>query len=458
MMNKLCLCLILTFLCLNVEAVTLDFLVKKLYDENLELKVASNKINYGEAQVTGARSGHFPTLSFNNAATKGKDFESSASSVSNSSVAPSGLSSLTSGSSTSVGTSNSTTENEAWTSELSLSVPIFSRFAVSSSLKTAKNNLRQDQLNYKDLKSEKRSQLIRLILEINALSDIKETLDSAKNIISKVKGRAQSSRTRSLYNKSELLKLDTRYYELIYQKTRVEEGLELAHKAMYDLVPKFKEEWFDELPRIAIDYQVPDEREFENLYLNKSNDWKKDTLQIESTSEIYKATRWERPWVPLVVLSGSYGYSADFKTTPKDGDWRITLGVTFEFFDGFRSSARRGQALSSYLMTQHKREINKSKKLLMLKAESMNAKTSHAKYNFKMAIAKEKKHKVAQAKKLSRAGTTTSFEQSVLLLDYAMAKFEALDALKNYQSSILNIAKTLNEFEKVKINENVKKI
>ena len=454
-------CILLLIVCLypiKTPAITLDFLVGKLYAENLELKVINNKIGYSMAQVKGAFSGHLPSLAFNNAVTKGKDFESSSSTVSNTSVAPAGMDSLSSQGGSNVGTSNTTTENEAWTTELSFSIPIFSRFAVESSVKTAKNNVRYDILTLKEMRYEKKSQLIRLILEINILEDIRKTILEADKIISMVKSRSRNSRTRGLYNKKELLELDTRYYELIYQKTRVEEGLGLARKAMYDLIPDFKTSWFDKLPKLKISYEIPSEQLFKDKYHKQSLTWKKDSLQINSTRHILKATRWERPWIPMIVTSGSYGYSGDFKNTPKDGDWRITVGVTFELFDGFRSSSRRGQALHSHLISTNKRKINMSKKLLLLKHDSMSARVSRAHFNHKMAIARDKKHKLDQTKKLSRSGTTTKFEQSVLMIDYAKTRFEAYDALKKYQVAILDIAKTLNEFEKVEIHENSKAI
>ena len=46
-----------------------------------------------------------------------------------------------------------------------------------------------------------------------------------------------------------------------------------------------------------------------------------------------------------------------------------------------------------------------------------------------------------------------SFEQSVLLLDYTMAKLDAFDALKKHQSAIINIATKLNKLREVKIYE-----
>jgi outer membrane protein TolC len=451
MKNKILLALSFCLFSPNI-ALSVDFktLLGELYRENIEIKAFEKEIKSRRHSITIARSGHYPSISLNGVASKGKGVEIDSSSYTNAdtqtnSATPTSYSS----------------EAAVWSGDISLSYPLFSKFAVSTAVSTAKNSYKHAMIQLQGIKNSKRSHLIRLLLEYKTLQEVERPIDEAEIILKKVRKRTKASGTKLLFTRQERLKLETKYAQLIYQKSRVKGALNLGRDALCNLIPTCRDEWFKNMPKIKIDYKLPNVNKLSELYNENSYQVKLDNIEVNTAKSAYDTINvWGRPWIPVALLSSSYGYSGSYdysadsdKATDPSSSWRVNLGLSFSLFSGFSGKARRSQAFLAYQMAQDKKRISTEKHNIILKKYLMDARNAKAEYQFKAAISEEKNDKLSQAKELSLSGTSTAIEQSILLLDYSVSKYEAYEALKKYQAAQLDVASTLNLLDEVKIYE-----
>ena len=255
-------------------------------------------------------------------------------------------------------------------------------------------------------------------------------------------------------SKESRLKINIRFYEVNFQKTRIRNAILVATQALKDLIPSYEDSWFKSLPRIKVNYKVPKRNKAHETFIKESPKMELHNLSINSFKNTYNSTKWEKPWIPSIGLSASYSKSGKYEGKSNVSDnWKAAVLLSFNLFDGFYSSSRRGQAGASLRMAHARKQTETSKHLVLLNKYYMDYETSLAEHLFKKAIVEEKNFKIDMAKKISRAGGSTSLEVSILLLDHAHAKFEAHKSFKQFQQAMLDISLLLNKFNEVKINE-----
>ncbi|MEK6625515.1 MAG: TolC family protein, partial [Bdellovibrionota bacterium] len=342
-------------------------------------------------------------------------------------------------------------ERDSWSSDLSMSYVLFSRFNISANVNSAKNTLRASELSHNAAAIEKRAQLYQLLLEISALREMQGSLERASQVMGRV--REQRQKSQHLYGKGEQLQLDTKYYELEYQKARLGGGLIMAREALKDLVPGLKSEALEKTPTIKINYELPTLEKIQDRYQRDNYEIENMNLTIDTYRGYRESTSWERPWVPSVMLSSSYSKSGGFDGDDPSNDYRASIIFSFNVFDGFQTAARRAQATLAHQMAVKRKESEVQKNMIYiakLYTDSMTAKTEYA---LKNAIAEEKKYKLEQTKIIRNSGAGTDFEESLLRLEWVNAQLEAHQANKNYQQTILNLSIKANEFNKVSVKE-----
>ncbi|MBL6989735.1 MAG: TolC family protein [Bacteriovoracaceae bacterium] len=440
-----------------VLSMTLESLYEQLEQSNREIKLAKKRVEFRRFGVDASKSPLYPSFKLNAGINKGKEIDNqSLSSASSSQVSSSGGGS---GGLDPVASDNSPGDTaslrpDAWSVDLGMSYVLFAKYSISTNIKNSKNSLMSDTIDLQMIRENKKSQVVQLVLEINALKDIIKTLNRANRILSKLKKKSIRGRNNYLYSKDESLKLETRYHEVVFQKTRAQGALNLAYQALKDIIPTYVDKWSDSLPKLTVDYPLPTLEMIKVKFLQNSPKIKQYDLTIDSFSNIYNSTRWERPWIPAIGLTSSFSKSGKYEGKSNVSDsWSVAAILTFNIFDGFYSSARIGQAQASLQMTKVRKKLEISKALVSLAKDQMECSNAKAKYQFKRALARQKMHKVDTLKEVAKAGSSTSFEQSIMLLDHAHAQFEAFTARRRYQQGLIKIASSLQEFNKVKIDE-----
>ena len=127
--------------------------------------------------------------------------------------------------------------------------------------------------------------------------------------------------------------------------------------------------------------------------------------------------------------------------------------MQFNLFDGFYSKARRSQAHNIYQLSKIKKRDQLSKGLILLQKDFSLCKIALSKKIFKESVLKEKEQKMKSLKSISNRGVSTKTEKSLLLLDLAKTQIDILEARKDYELGLLNVATHIDELHKVKINE-----
>ncbi|OFZ12981.1 MAG: hypothetical protein A2X86_09140 [Bdellovibrionales bacterium GWA2_49_15] len=438
------------FLCISEsQGITLKQIEQQLLEQNADLKLSEYKLGFDREQVTGTKALYFPSLSINTGVSTGKDQESTVNPYSSTSSPGVGGGPAIAGS---TGTSQSVVvERDSWTSDLSLSYVLFSRFNIRANVNSAQNTLRASELSNTAAALEKRAQLYQLLLEISAMRDMQGSLDRASQVMGRM--REQRQRSQSLYGRGDQLQLDTKYYELEHQKARLDGGLIMAREALKDLVPGLKPEDLEKTPAIKVHYELPPLAKVQDKYQRDNYEIENMNLAIDTYRGYKESTSWERPWVPSIMLTSSYSESGGFKGEEPSDDYRASVVFTFNVFDGFQSSARRAQASLAHQMAIKRKESEVQKNMIYIAKLYTDSMTSKTEYALKNAIAEEKKHKLEQTKIIRNSGAGTGLEESLLSLEWANAQLEAHQANKNYQQAILNLAIKANEFNKVSVKE-----
>lgn len=431
-------------------------ILQSIFDEmesnNNEIALSQLDKQFSEQSLRGARSRLWPSLSLVAAANKNDDGALPPGGTNFSSGASSPSGSLGAASNSSISQVNSTS---GYTNQLSLSYFIFSQFAISQNIERAKLSLMSSELNIQQTLEAKKSQLLQLILEWQFLKDVEPKLIKAKEQVQKVKSHTNKQAS-FLYSTSDHMQMREKYAQLDYQITRVQEGLLLTESALLSLLPSLTSERLAQLPAIVVNYDLPNPQQIEEKYTAQSRNSKKSQIDIDSAKAYLKSAEWSQPWVPSIYLSASYSNSGTYQGDVTNGS-SASLMFNFNVFDGFYSHARQQQARIAVRMTEEKKQVEAQKRILYLKHQRMKAKIANADYRLKEAIANKKKLRMQDVQKKIKQGIATQLELSAGTMNYLNAKMEALNALKEYQQALLNIAIELNEWEKVEIND-IKKI
>ncbi|MBG08253.1 MAG: hypothetical protein CME68_05810 [Halobacteriovoraceae bacterium] len=415
---------------------------------NDELKMKKRDRILAEENLTVSKSGHYPKLDLKVGANGGSEQEASSSSVD-----PSGGAGKMGLSGGSAGTSNYKVNSDSISGSLGLTYNVFSRFATHNSILNAQNGVNQKLLERDLLLDRKKKELIHLLLEMQSLLKIKKVLLRAEYLLKRLAYKSRSKTRRLFFGSSRGLKIDKKYKEILYQKTKVTEYIETGHLALKNLIPNYRPYWLKGLKKLSISYNLPSFDDASKKFLKKSKTSKNLSLDIQNYKNIHNTTTWERAWIPLAFLSASQTTTQSLKTKEVSNGWSASLVFQFNLFDGFYSSARRSQAFNMYKISQIKKRDQLSKGVILLRKDYAQVKTSSRKKNFIQAIIREKRFKIKNIKQIRERGVSTKTEESFMLLDLAKKEMDKREAQKNYEIALLNIATNIDELNKVKIYE-----
>ena len=429
----------------------IENLFRQLDGENDEIKAASLSHQFKQQGLIGAESRLYPSLNLALVANEGDDGALGAASPSSwDSGASSPDDSLGTSSSGSIPDSDVTTNG--WASQASLGYFIFTGFAVSEDIRRAKNDVQAAALSQSKVSLEKKAQLLQLLMEWQNLQQISKPLSQAATLMNKVKSFSKK-RSSLLYTTSDHLNLSEKDALIEYQTIRVHEGQSLVAAGLRSLLPSLNDQTLASIPNFEVKYPLPPADLLPSLYEQNSIEHKKNKLTETSSTGYVKVARWNRPWVPMVYASASYGYSGDYHGESADGGWSASLTLKFPLFDGFYNNARLQQAHIGAEAAQLKTKAEMDKRLLYLRHQRMKALVAGAEYRHLKLKAAKKERRYKDVQRKMKQGIGSRLELSAAGLDMAKARFAAFDKLKEHQQSLLNIAVELNQWDQVKIDE-----
>ena len=458
--NSLLICLYATFLINNCEASSnkkptrqsppynFKFFHDQLLLTNDEIKIKKRDQVLAEENLAVSKSAHYPKLDLKLGANSGNESETSSSSADPSGEA--GKMGLAGGAG---GGSSYKINTDSASGSFGLTYNIFSKFATRNSVLNAKNGVSQKLLERDLLLDRKKKELIHVLLEVQGLLKVKKILLNAEYMLKRLRAKSISKARKLLFGPRRRLKIDRKYKEILYQKSKVIESIQTGHFVLKNLIPSYQENWIQDLPTLSLSYQLPSFEKTSKKFLKASKKSKNLSLDIENYKNVYNTTTWERAWVPLVFLSASHTTSQSLKTKEVSNGWNASVVMQFNLFDGFYSSARRSQAFNMYKISQIKKRDQLSKGLILLRKDYAQAKVSFQNTVYIESIIKEKKSKIKNLKKIHERGVSTKTEESFLLLDLAKKEIDKRNARKDYEVALLNIATNIDELHKVRINE-----
>ncbi len=427
----------------------IELLFDRIDNENSDVEIAKHHLTYHEESLRASHSFLFPNLNVNASTSKGKQVESPSSSTSSSTSteAPS-----PSGTDTSTASRSSPVANtsDGWNVQLSSSYQVFAHYSIDQSIKNSRLQVQSAGYELSKQRFGKRSQLIQAILEWQWLKGLQPLLQQAKRTLKKVKGHAdeKSAILYSAADRADLLQKDN---EIQYNSIKVSEGIKLVESVLNDLLPSLTTSELEKLPKIAVQYELPPAEKLDDLYIAQSLARKSHENDVEIARGNYYVATWKRPWIPAVTLNASFSKFGDFKGGEPDDNWSVGLVFAFNIFDGFYTDARREQTHVGLMVSEARLRSATSKANIKLQAHTMKALVSQAEFKLKESIMKKKKIDLDQEQSKQSQGLGTELEVSYASLNYVKARFDALEALKNYQSASLEIAVDINEWNKVNI-------
>lgn len=423
---------------------------EKMREGNPEVYASSLNTQFKYQNVRGAKSRLWPSLSFS---TVGK--ESSESAFSDPLSTSSGVSSPSGslGSQGASGVSNASDGlNGGWTSQLSMSYLLFTGFAVSEDINRAENEWESSKISENVAYDQKRSEFLQIFLEWKNLKKIQPAIEQAKQSFEAI-NRHKKNRSAFLYTTQDNVKMTERMATLEYQSVRVEEGVYLAEQALLRMVPEMTSLDLEKLPEIQVSYPLPTTDEISSKYETQSRNHLSNKLSVDNAKGYFRASRWNRPWIPMISWSASYGQSGDWGGNSYDNGASTSVLLNFNLFDGFYTQARLQQSRIAVELAKTKMVVERDKRVLLLTHKRMQANVAQAEYKMKAANAEKTKVKYDDIQRKQKQGIATRLELSLGSLEYSKAQLEAIDAQKKYQQALLDIAVELNEWEKVKIDE-----
>ena len=155
------------------------------------------------------------------------------------------------------------------------------------------------------------------------------------------------------------------------------------------------------------------------------------------------------------MIQGSYSQSATFQQGDLSDTWRVTILVTFNLFDGFYTETRRAQAFTAKEIVRKRIESEMSKNKILITKNYYDLKAARAEYRFRKSSVARKKEKLKMIEKIGSSGISIDFERSGLLLEISQLEWEALDAKKKEQQSLLFLAQKKDDLEGVSFHESL---
>lgn len=408
---------------------------------NPEAKVSALNESYKEQSLEIAKSYQYPTLSLSGVYNNG-------SAVSSSSMAGD-LSSYSGGISGVSAPSSISQSVEGWTANLSSNYYLFTGFLVTDGIERAQRDFLAAKYNATSTKMGQKSQYLQGLMEWQWLNDTLSLIRQADASLAKVQEHKKN--VQFMYNEDDDQQFEEKKTYLVYQSSRVTEGLHLVEEFLLKTNPEVSLEQIRNLPKFAIQYSLPTESDLEKLYVQKSLSRKRFELEVKNAEGIKNVVDWQKPYVPNVLLTGGLSRSGTRTTASNETNWSAQLVFTFNFFDGFATPSRAKQAAIGLLMSQQTRDLETDKKVLYLRHQYMKAKVSSAEFNYKKSLIKNKELRLKDIQNKHASGIATQFELNLAGTDLAKAKIEALDVLKNYHGAALAIATELNEWEKINV-------
>ena len=432
--------------CGQSRAKSFDELVSMLEMSNHDQKIAQLKNEFIQNNISMAKSLYYPRLTSSWVANEGKDPD-----VINTSQLNSAISSSSPGvpgvpaSQAAAGAQQISTDG--WSGDVSLSYPLFNRFLSKTSVDNSRLDYQKDLIQLHMTRESKKIQLSQLLLEIHSLKRIQKTLSQGLTLLKKNKINNSLASTENRHKREEF------EAEMEFNLERANMGLETTYMALRDLIPELSEKDFDQLPEIEVSYKLEGLEKIKKYYQNDSKELQQYKITERSFSNSYWQTKWERPYVPFVLLQGSYSQSAAFSQGGTSDTWRVSLLVTFNLFDGFYTQTRRAQAYKAETIARLRTSSEIAKNSILLTKSYYDIKVAKAEYRYKTAGLAKKKHRLQMIEKLSNSGVGTDMERTGLLLEVSRMEWEALDAKKKEQQAILFIAQKTDNLNGVKFNE-----
>ena len=423
---------------------------ERLRETNPEVYASSLNSQFKYQNVRGAKSRLWPSLSFSAVAKESSDSAFSDPLSTSSGVSAPGDSLGSQGAS---GISNASDGvNGGWTSQVSMSYLLFTGFAVTEDINRAENEYESAKISQNVAYDQKRSEFLQVFLEWKNLKKIQPAIAQAKDSFASI-NKHKNKRSAFLYTTQDNVKMTERMATLEYQSVRVEEGLHLAETALLKMVPDLTQADLERLPEVKVSYPLPTTGEISDKYENQSRNHLTNQMSVDNARGYLRASEWNRPWIPMISWSASYGQSGDWEGNSYDNGASTSVLLNFNLFDGFYSQARLQQSKIAVELAKTKMVVERDKRILLLTHKRMQANVAQAEFKMKSAIAAKADLKYRDIQRKHKQGIATRLELSLGSLEYSKTKLEAIDAMKKYQQALLDIAVELNEWDKVKINE-----
>jgi outer membrane protein TolC len=443
--------ILFSLVCLSSSAFGNSFseLITRMEKSNPDLRIAGLQNEFFQKNITMAKSLHYPRLNSSWIINEGQEPDAINTSSLNlaSSSAGSGGPSIPP---SQIPAGSQQFSTNGWSGDLTFTLPVFTRFLAQTSVTNSKLDFQRDQLTYRISLDNKKVQLAQVLLEINSLKRIHKTLSQGLALLEK------APHNPGMAGRDSVLKREEFAYEMSYHFERVNLALQTAYMAIRDLIPDISEEELNStLPQIEVKYPEVSLAEIQKYYMEDSREYKQLSYSAQSYENTYAQTCWEKPWIPYVMIQGSYSQSATFAKKDPSDTWRVSMLMTFNLFDGFYTETRRAQAFTAKEIMKRRSESELSKNKILITKNYYDLKAARAEYKFRKSTVERKRDKLRMLEQIGSSGVSIDFERSGLLLEISQLEWEALDAKKKEQQSLLFLAQKKDDLEGVSFDESI---
>ncbi len=450
--------IILIFLGLKANAASppwLENLFQQMKYENSELIVSELNKEYNREEVNAARSYLLPGISLNFAVNEGKETSLSSGTTSSLGGGSSGDGGAASGVSFDSPTLNSglAQTNKGYVTQLSATYVLFSGYIISENIKRAQIGLEKSKVSDEKLFSDKKSQLLQVIMEWQWLKSCESPIKNALKTMGKVQENSNKKLAKLLFGENDRVDISEKQKKLKTYDVKIAEGLKLAEATIRYFLPKIDFKNINSKKMLSVKYIIPPQDEIIKKYKTTSLNSKISDLDIATSESAVQTAKWQKSYIPTTALSLGASRANSFNSGDSYDNWSASILVNFNLYDGNLRQTRLRQALLSRQFMQQKKQWEYEKSLLFIQHQLMEARVSEAEYQQHINLIQKKNIQLSDVREKMNKGIATSIELSGAELDLTKAKIEALDVLKKYQSATLQIANELNDLDKVQILE-----
>jgi outer membrane protein TolC len=297
----------------QAEVLTLDQCLKLAYQNSKQLQSQEKSVVIAKETVRSAESGLFPTMSYTLGAAK---YEK--------------------------GTLKTGYSTEASSGEISVSQNLYTGGMVTCGIKLAKlglnNALEVQRKTKQQLTYDVKSAYYQAWLAEKAVNVQQASYDNLIHHYQQVKVFFQAG-TKSRYD---LLQAEVNYQSVKPQLIQAQNNLVLAKLKLATIIGIDKDRQFD-VGDEPSNIQLPEKAEFSlQSMLDQAYKDRPELHQLQIANEVDRVqTQMDTAgYKPKVNLTGAYtGSSTDYVPGNWDKSWSLTLGITGNFFDGFKTSA-----------------------------------------------------------------------------------------------------------------------